>query len=508
MRVLICYPPIESAKGSPMLTQNRQFQWFHEPSYLYPCIPASAATLLQSNGHDVRWVDCIAERKNQAQFERLLEDFKPELVAMETKSPVIKMHWKIVERIKELVPGAQCVLFGDHIAGNPAETLEQSQTDYCIQGGDYDFSLQSLVDWISKGTKLGGGIWWKENGTVKSSGAYNQEGNLEELPFWDRDLTNAHLYFEKWKYRLPFMWTMAGRDCPYGRCTFCSWTVTYPKFRTVSPERLATEMEMLINKHGAKNIFDDTGALPTGNWLTRLCGEMIDRKINEKVVFDCNFRFDYFTEKNVHLMKKAGFRKLILGIESASERTIDILDKSLTRQQIIEGCKMASAAGLQPHLTMMVGYPWETKEDAYETLSLAKYLMYNGYAAHLQATVVMPYPGTPLFDLCQKNGWIRFDPLDYERYDMTEPACVLTDMDQDEVVQMAGQFYKLYMHPRFLANQLKNLRSMDDLDYMRRGVTAIWGHIKDFASIRNDHGSTGGSSIIGASSGPSPIYSK
>jgi radical SAM superfamily enzyme YgiQ (UPF0313 family) len=136
----------------------------------------------------------------------------------------------------------------------------------------------------------------------------------------------------------------------------------------------------------------------------------------------------------------------------------------------------------------MVGYPWETKEDAYETLRLAKYLMHEGYAHHLQATVVMPYPGTPLFKLCQDMGWIRFDPTDYDRYDMTEPACVLTDMDQEEVVRMAGQFYKLYMHPKFLSHQLRNLRSIDDLDYMRRGVNAIWGHIKDFADIRADHG--------------------
>jgi anaerobic magnesium-protoporphyrin IX monomethyl ester cyclase len=183
-------------------------------------------------------------------------------------------------------------------------------------------------------------------------------------------------------------------------------------------------------------------------------------------------------------MKKAGFRKLILGIESASERTIDILDKSLTKEQIIEGCKMASAAGLQPHLTMMVGYPWETREDAYETLSLARYLMHNGLAHHLQATVIMPYPGTPLFDLCQRNGWIRFDAKEYDRYDMTEPVCVLTDMDEKEVVRMAGQFYKLYLHPKFLAHQLKHLNSLEDLDYLTRGAKAIWGHIKDFRDIR------------------------
>jgi hypothetical protein len=69
---------------------------------------------------------------------------------------------------------------------------------------------------------------------------------------------------------------------------------------------------------------------------------------------------------------------------------------------------------------------------------------------------------------------------------MTEPACALTDMDAEEVVQMAGQFYKLFMHPKFLAHQLKSIRSPEDLDYMFRGTKAIWGHIKDFAGIRGE----------------------
>lgn len=485
MRVMIAYPPFEG-KGSPMLTQNRQFQWFHEPSYLYPCIPASAATYLQSLGHDVTWVDCIAEQKDWARFEKMVLEAQPELIAMETKTPVVRQHWAIIDRLKKLVPGVKIAMMGDHITGKPEEQILKSQTDYAILGGDYDFSLQRLVDHLEKGTDLGTGFVYRaDDGTPVHTGHFKNEGNLEDLPWIDRDLTNAHLYFEKWKLRLPFMWTMAGRDCPYGRCTFCSWTVTYPKFRTVSPERLAAEMQMLVDKHGARNIFDDTGALPTGNWLIRLCNEMIDRKLNEKIVFDCNFRFDYITSKNAPLMKKAGFRKMIVGIESASERTIDILDKSLTREQIMEGARLAAENGLQLHLTMMVGYPWETKEDAYETLSLARELMYKGLAHHLQATVVMPYPGTPLFDLCQRMGWIRFDPEAYERYDMTEPACVLTDMNQEEVVQLAGQFYKLYLHPKFLMKQLRNMRSVEDLDYMARGAKAIWGHIKDFAKIRS-----------------------
>jgi radical SAM superfamily enzyme YgiQ (UPF0313 family) len=474
-----------SSKGTPMLTQNRQFQWFHEPSYLYPCVPAYGATLLQSEGHEVAWCDAIAEKKDWSQFISLLESFQPELVLMETKSPVVRQSWEMVDRIRKVVPGAKMVLMGDHITGNPAETMEMSTVDFLFTGGDWDFLAQNLVAHLEKGDALAGGIWYRnDDRTWGDTGQYKNLGNLNDLPFIDRDLTNAHLYFEKWKKRLPFMWTMAGRDCPYGKCTFCSWTVTYPQFRTQSPTRLVDEMEFLVDKWGAREIFDDTGALPAGNWLVRLCNEMIDRGLNDKIIFDCNSRFDYLNSKNVHLMKKAGFRKLILGIESASERTIDILDKKLTREQIIEGCKMASMAGLQPHLTVMVGYPWETREDAYETLKLARYLMSNGYAHMLQATVVMPYPGTPLFDLCQRNGWIRFDPTDYERYDMTEPVCTLTDMTEEEVVRMAGQFYKLYMHPKFLMHQLKNMRSVEDLDYAMRGAKAVWGHLKDFAAIR------------------------
>lgn len=486
MRVLIAYPPFESSKGSPMLTQNRQFQWFHDPSYLYPCVPASAATLLASEGHDVTWVDCIAERKDWARFQRIVEDSKPELIAMETKTPVVRQHQAIAARLKQLAPRAKIVLMGDHVTGKPEETLERGSIDYALLGGDYDFSLSRLAKHLSTGADLGSGfVVRRDDGTTVHTGPPTNEGDLETLPWMDRDLTNAHLYFEKWKLRLPFMWTMAGRDCPYGRCTFCSWTVTYPKFRTVSPERLAAEMAFLVERHGARNIFDDTGALPTGNWLLRLCDEMIARKLPEHIVFDCNFRFDYLTEKNARKMKQAGFRKLIVGIESASERTIDVLDKSLTRERILEGARIAKDAGLQLHLTLMVGYPWETREDAYESLAFAKHLLHSGLAHHLQATVVMPYPGTPLFDLCERNGWIRFRPDAYERYDMTEPACVLTDMDEEEVVKLAGQFYKLYLHPKFLMRQLTDLRSPEDLDYMMRGARAIWGHMKDFAAIRS-----------------------
>ncbi|MBT3218577.1 MAG: B12-binding domain-containing radical SAM protein [Proteobacteria bacterium] len=483
MRVMIAYPPLVG-KGSPMLTQNRQFQWFHHPSYFYPYVPASAATLLRHHGHEVAWMDCIAERKDLRHFLQRIREFKPDILAMETKTPVVEQMWHLADRIKLLFPRTKIVFMGDHITALPQETLERSSVDYSLCGGDYDFSLLSLAKHLQDGTSLGPGFFLREDQSIVDTGPFELTGNLDELPWVDRRFTNAHLYWEKWKLRLPFMWTMAGRDCSHHKCTFCSWTTLFPTFRVVQPERLVDEMTMLVENHGARNIFDDTGTLPGGAWLTHLCEEMIQRRLADKMVFDCNFRLDQITETNVHMMKRAGFRKLLVGVESASPRTLEILKKGLNRQQIIEGARLAAQAGLQLQLTLMVGYPWETRADAYETLSLARHLLYSGLAHHLQATVIIPYPGTPLFELCLANDWFRFDHPQWHRFDMTEPVCTTPDMSPEEVIRLAGSFYKLYLHPRFLAHQLKSMRSVEDVDYLLRGVRAIWGHIKDFARLR------------------------
>ena len=68
MKIMIAYPPIESSKGIPLLSQNRQFQFFSNPTYIFPVIPASAATLLKSKGYEVIWKDGIAENLTAEEF--------------------------------------------------------------------------------------------------------------------------------------------------------------------------------------------------------------------------------------------------------------------------------------------------------------------------------------------------------------------------------------------------------------------------------------------------------
>ena len=97
MRIAICYPPLPSEKGVPLLSQNRQFQWFSRPTYIFPVVPATAATMLKKAGHDVLFLDGIAAELTEEAFDAQLAAFRPDLVVLETKTPVVKRHWRWIE---------------------------------------------------------------------------------------------------------------------------------------------------------------------------------------------------------------------------------------------------------------------------------------------------------------------------------------------------------------------------------------------------------------------------
>ena len=217
MKVWIAYPPLQG-KGSPMLTQNRQFQWYHVPSYIYPVVAASAATLLAKDGFEVIWADGITQQKSYEQFLNQFETAPPDLIAIETKTPVVKQHWQIISDLKARHPQTNVVLMGDHVTAFPEESLQKSSVDYVIT----DLTLQGVARHLRDEEAMPQGVWYRDGETIQSSGPPLAKVDLDELPFIDRTLTQAHSYGEKWQKRSPFFYTMAGRDCPWGKCTFCS----------------------------------------------------------------------------------------------------------------------------------------------------------------------------------------------------------------------------------------------------------------------------------------------
>jgi len=503
-KIAISYPPLPSEKGIPLLGQNRQFQWFNNPTYIYPMVPSYAASLLKDQGYDVIWDDGIAEELTPEAWLERMKEFKPNLIAIESKTPVIERHWKLIEVLKDELPETKIVLYGDHVTAFPEESMKESKVDVVITGGDYDFLLLNVANSYNHKVQLEPGIWYKLRQssvvshqssetkrptphallpTIKNTGHFILNHILDELPLIDRDLTKWHLYaYKNGNYkRTPGTYTYAARDCWWGRCTFCSWTTLYPgkDYRCHSAKRMLDEIGILIEKYKVREIMDDSGSFPIGPWLREFCQGMIERGYNKKIKIDCNMRLKALNQEEYNLMGKAGFRFILYGLESANQATLDRINKNLKVEEIEKGVKMAKQGGLEPHITTMMGYPWETLEDAKKTVALAKSLFDKGYVDTLQATIVIPYPGTPLFAECKKNDWLTTE--NWADFDQ-RMAVMKSPLKEADIKELTQELYKSFMTPKFIFRKIIAVRNLDDIKFLFRAAGKVLGHLTDFSS--------------------------
>lgn len=497
--VVVGYPPIPSKKGVALLSQNRQFQYFNAKTYIYPMVPAYAASNVQLHGYSTYWMDGIAEEKKYDEWIDELSATGADYLLVETKSPIAKKHWKIADDLKKKLPFLKLIWVGDHISFFPQEMMEHSPVDYLITGGDYDFMIVNLLNHIFYGEKLEGGIWWRKGDrdiTAKPSNTYTLSSgkiayasgpaslrhNLDDLPFVDRDLTKWKLYaYANGNYKYtPGTYMYSGRDCWWNRCTFCVWDHTLNpigSYRSFSPERLFAETKHVVDAYGVKEIFDDAGTLFIGPKLKRFCELIIQSGYNKKVRYGCNMRFNALNQEYYDLMGKAGFRFILYGMESGNQKTLDRLDKGTKEVDAINGPRMARSAGLDPHVTIMLGYPWESYKDAQRTIAIAKFAFKKGYYETMQATLVIPYPGTPLYKECKEKGWLLTD--NYEDFDMRRPVMKIP-FSHKKILELEQDLYSCFMTPQYIMRKLMSIRSFHDFKYLFYMGWKLMGHLLDF----------------------------
>ncbi len=500
MKVVVGYPAMPSEKGAALISQNRQFQYFNAPTFIFPVVPAYAATMVRGDGHEVVWLDGVAEEMDYDQYLAALEEADADILAIESKSPTIRRFWKLINYVKDQpeFKKLKIVLMGDHVTALPKESLLNSRVDFVLTGGDYDFALRNLVRFLEGKEKLESGVYWRNRKTdkIETSGKFEITHQLTELPLMDRELVKWRLYSEangNFKH-LPGTYTMFGRDCWWRKpnedsvskgvgCTFCSWTSIFPNFRTMSVDQAIAEVKECI-RLGIREIFDDTGTLPIGPWLKEFCERMQAEGLEKQIVMGCNMRANALNREQYQMLGRTNFRFILYGVESGSQRTLDMLNKGTKWDDIKQATQWAKEAGLDPHLTCMVGYPWETKEEAQSTIDLARGLFDKGHVDTLQATIVMPYPGTQLYKQCVENGWLRFGETEYEYLDMRGPA-MISPIPDDEIYELTQELYKAFLTPRYIWRRLSTIRSFDDLQFIYRAAKQFFGHTLDFSARGN-----------------------
>lgn len=462
-KTIFVVPPINNDKGYATSNQNRQTQYFKDPFFAYPIIPATFVSMLVANkGQDVLWVDAVAEELDEVEFGKLLVKMRPDYIVVESNTMLVNRYYDIVDAIKKNIPDTKVLFCGEHASAFPDEVKEQCNPDYILKGGKWYLEAFKIITGNSWGSK--------------------------PLPHIDRGTSRWWLYAYKngnFKF-LPGTYIMAGQDCWHRPgCKFCAWESYHKEYMVRSVDEYLEEFERLITI-GFKEIFDDSGTFPVGDWLRECCNKMIERGYAKYVSWGCNMRFGSLSKDDIKLMAKAGCRFIIWGFESANQSTLEFLNKGIKVDNISQDLIISKAAGIWNHLTVMFGYPWESLEEEKRTYNMVRHWLINGWVESAQASIFMPYPGTEMYKYCKDENLLLSE--DWVEWDMSKPIVKLK-YDPEEVMKMQKGIYGVYWHPRFIFNKIRQIRSMDDFRYyfrLSRKIIDRFGNIIEKGKVAID----------------------
>ena len=125
----------------------------------------------------------------------------------------------------------------------------------------------------------------------------------------------------------------------------------------------------------------------------------------------------------------------------------------------------------------MIGYPWESQNDAQNTINLAKHFFKTGLADSIQATIIIPYPGTPLFKQAQKDKQLK--TLDWSKYDMSQ-SILNSPLSSKQQKQLVSSIYKGILTPNFLLRKISSIRSFEDIKFLSKYTLTYLKKLKDF----------------------------
>ncbi|HZI55059.1 MAG TPA: radical SAM protein, partial [Chitinophagaceae bacterium] len=170
--------------------------------------------------------------------------------------------------------------------------------------------------------------------------------------------------------------TMA-HGCYWGKCTFCDISLDYIKlYEPITAQLLCDRIEEIIAQTGQNGFhFVDEAAPPA--LMRVLAIEILRRKLT--VSWWTNIRFEKsFTNDLCLLLKASGCIAVSGGLEVASDRLLELIQKGITVAQVARVNKHFSDAGIMVHAYLMYGFPTQTAQETIDSLEMVRQLFKLG----------------------------------------------------------------------------------------------------------------------------------
>lgn len=317
------------------------------------------------------------------------------------------------------------IIGGPHVSGRPGDA--EPYFDYIVLGEGERVFLD-IVNSISSGKR-------PMNKTPK----YEYIQDLDTIPFPDRDLIDiaSYKYFINGK---PAATLITSRGCPF-RCAFCANNTWGKTLRLRNPENVIEEIGLLMERYGyrAFMFFDDTMTINKKR-MEILCDML--KELN--IIYRCFIRSDTVDKDILIKMKESGCVEVGMGMESGSQRILDIVDKGQTVEQNLRAAKWCKEIQIRVKGFFVVGFPGENKESVRETVEVMEKSRFDNF----DITVFVPYPGSRIYR--EKDNYdINFE-TSYENYwykgkpDCYKSVVSTSSLTSEEIVKIRDDIEKRF----------------------------------------------------------------
>ncbi|HIH61265.1 MAG TPA: B12-binding domain-containing radical SAM protein [Methanobacteriales archaeon] len=379
---------------------------------------------LEKASFSVKILDDSLKEWGYNQVNKLVEKLNPFIVGVTATTATIKSSLEYIKSIKRLLPDVLTVIGGPHTTFLPIDTLKSLKELDTVVIGEGEETFIELAEKYEKRGKEGleevKGIAYRNQSRIKVNEPRPFIQDLDSIPFPARHLVPFKEY-ETSKNGQAHIIT--SRGCTYS-CRYCSSSLIMGRrFRARSPENVVDEIEELYDKYKIEEIgfIDDTFVLNKRRALA-IADEIKERSLD--ITWSTSSRVNTIDKQLLSNLKSAGLQSIYYGIESGSQRVLNLMNKKITLRQSEDAVKIAKDLGIEVMASFMFGYPGETPAEMDKTIDFSIKLDPD----YAQYSILTPFPGTPIYQKLEKKGliekdWEKYTVLDlvikYERFGLS-----------------------------------------------------------------------------------------
>ncbi|MBI5675059.1 MAG: cobalamin B12-binding domain-containing protein [Nitrospirae bacterium] len=376
-----------------------------------PVIPLGAcmvADAAQKNGHEVRLLDMMFERKPLSALRSELAEWHPDVIGLSVRNIDNNDMHSPSFFLKELVPlintirgmsKAAVVLGGAAVSVMPEELLRYTGADMAVLG-DGETVFPALLDRLSRNESLEelSGVAKIEDGVFYSITCSPSEGSCKcASPHFSRWI-NIKNYLN----RLSTVPLQTKLGCHF-KCIYCTYRkIEGSRYRLVNPEEVADTVEALASRKLRDIEFVDNVFNSPYDHAVSICEKLAEAKCGASLTsLELNPLF--IDDELITAMEKAGFSGIGITVESASDRVLEGLKKGFATEHVHKSAEVIRRHKLPCVWIFMMGGPNESEETVRETLRFAENSIRLQDVAFF-GTGIRIYPGTELEAVAREEG--------------------------------------------------------------------------------------------------------